>query len=71
MIDRRSLMVAGLCFAGQVIFDRTEAANGNSRAEEDINGCNDSADEIEAQARGRTFDSSAEQLSWAPRLSGN
>jgi hypothetical protein len=71
MIDRRSLVVAGLCFGWQVIFHRTEAANGSPPVEADIDSCHDNADEIEAQVRGRIFTSSTERLSWGPLLSGN
>jgi hypothetical protein len=70
MIHRRSLLMAGLYFAAQVISGRTVAASGSPRAEADVNGCRYIANEIETEARGRMFDPSTERLSWAPRLSG-
>jgi hypothetical protein len=71
MIDRRSLVVAGLCFGWQVLFDRSEAANGSPPVEAEIDNCHDIPGEFEAQARARIFDPSTEGLSWAPLLSGN
>lgn len=67
MIDRRSLVVAGLCFGAQLIPHRTEAAS--TRTKSDTYDCHDIADEIEIEASGRIFDPSTNRLSWAPRLS--
>ena len=71
MIDRRSLVLAGLCVGWQSIFDPAEAAGGSLQAEAESDGCHEIADEIDAQASSRMFDPSTERLSWAPRLSGN
>lgn len=71
MIDRRSLVVASLCFAAQSIAYRSEAANSSLRAQSDTGDCREVADEIEAEMNGRMFDPSLEELSWAPRLSDN
>jgi len=71
MIDRRALLMAGLCVGWQPVVAWAEDAGGGSRADADGDGCYEIKDEIEAEVRNRKFDPSIEALSWAPRLQGN